>query len=61
MAFKDFGRGGYEKRFCEINLNADTWLLRRCGLKKIICFPLAATFISGVVQFVYGTFGKHPC
>ena len=32
----------YEKRFCEIILNVDEWLLRRCGLNKILCFALVA-------------------
>ena len=30
----NFGRGYYEKQFCEIILNLVQWLRRRCGLKE---------------------------
>ena len=41
-----FGRGYYEEHFCEIILNLDQWLWRKCHLKDISYLEVWQPFCS---------------
>ena len=48
----NFSRGYYEEQFCEIILNLDQRLWRKCCLKIFLSRVLAALLFSGVKPLV---------
>ena len=60
----NFGRGYYEKQFCEIILNLVQWLRRRCGLKEFYLEfwrPSSAVERNSLCNFERGHYGEHTC
>ena len=59
-----FGRGHYEKQFCEFILNLREWFKRRCCLKDFLSGALAASCSvewNHLCNFERGHHGKHSC
>ena len=51
--FVQFCRRHHEKQFCEINLNLDKWLKRRCHLKIFLIWSSGGPLLfSGAEPFV---------
>ena len=48
----NFRRRHHEEQFCEIILNLDHWLRRRCHLKDLLSRALAAFMIRGAKPFM---------
>ena len=42
----NFGRGHYEKQFCEIILNLDQWFRRKCLLKIFLILSSGGPFVQ---------------
>ena len=47
-----FGRGCYEKQFCEFISNLDQWFRRRCRLKYFLSGALVSLVVSGAEPFM---------
>ena len=43
----EIGRGYYEEQFCDIILNLDQWLRRKCCLKIFLIWSSGSTFVQG--------------
>ena len=48
----NFGRMYHEEYCCEIILNLDQWLRRKCRLKKFLIWSSGSPFFSGAEPFV---------
>ena len=48
----NYGRGYYEKQFCEIILNLGQWFRRRCRLKDFFSGALVADLFGGAKSFM---------
>ena len=48
----NFGRGYYEKQFCEIVLKLGQWFRRRCCLKDFLSGALVALFVRREKPFM---------
>ena len=50
----NFGRGHYERHFCEIILNLDRWFRRKCRLKLFLIYSSGGPFIwqSGTIYAI---------
>ena len=42
----NFGRRYYEEQLCEIILNLDQWLRRKCGLKVFLIWSSDSPFVQ---------------
>ena len=42
----NFGRGYYEEQVCEINLNLDQWVRRRCLLMKFLIWSSGSPLVK---------------
>ena len=42
----NFGRGYYEKLFCDIILNLDQWLSRKCNLEIFLIYSPGSLFVQ---------------
>ena len=54
----NFGRGYYEKQFCEFILNLGQWFRRRCLLNDLLSVALVALLLC---TFERGHHWKHSC
>ena len=60
----NFGRGHYDEYFCEIILNFDQWLKRRCHIKKFyfkLQWPFCSTEQTCWCNVGRGHYGDHAC